>query len=61
MKESNRLTTVLNWAAVVTMLGGLAMVFLYAPRELNMGDVQRIFYYHLGSAWVGFFAFFVFI
>jgi heme exporter protein C len=24
-----------------------------------MGDVQRIFYYHLGAAWVGFFAFFV--
>jgi heme exporter protein C len=41
------------------MLGGLAMVFLYAPRERTMGDVQRIFYFHLGAAWVGFFAFFV--
>jgi len=59
MKQTDRLTTILNWAAVVMMLGGLAMVFLYAPRERNMGDVQRIFYFHLGSAWVGFFAFFV--
>lgn len=24
-----------------------------------MGDVQRIFYFHVGSAWVGFFGFFV--
>ncbi len=57
--KTERLTTILNWATVVMMLGGLAMVFLYAPRERTMGDVQRIFYFHLGSAWVGFFAFFV--
>jgi heme exporter protein C len=57
MKQTDRLTTFLNWAAVVMMLGGLAMVFLYAPRERNMGDVQRIFYFHVASAWVGFFAF----
>lgn len=37
----------------------LMMVFLYAPREATMGDVQRIFYFHVASAWVGFFAFFV--
>jgi heme exporter protein C len=43
-------------AAVVTALG---MAFLYAPRELTMGDVQRIFYFHVASAWVGFFGFFV--
>jgi heme exporter protein C len=59
MRKTDRLTTFLNWATVVMMLGGLAMVFLYAPRERNMGDVQRIFYFHLGAAWVGFFAFFV--
>jgi heme exporter protein C len=56
---SDHLTTILNWAAVVAIIGALAMVFLYAPRERTMGDVQRIFYFHLGSAWVGFFAFFV--
>ena len=59
MQRANRWTTILTLAASVMMLGGIAMVFLYAPRELNMGDVQRIFYFHLGSAWVGFFAFFV--
>ncbi len=59
MNRDDRLMTVLNWAAVVMMLGALYMAFLYAPRERNMGDVQRIFYFHLGAAWVGFFAFFV--
>ncbi len=41
------------------MVVALAMVFLYAPREAVMGDVQRIFYFHVASAWVGFFGFFV--
>jgi heme exporter protein C len=59
MNKTDRWTIILTLAAAVMMLGGLTMVFLYAPREANMGDVQRIFYFHLGSAWVGFFAFFV--
>ncbi len=33
------------------------MALLYAPREAIMGDVQRIFYGHVASAWVGFLAF----
>ena len=43
----------------VAVLAALGMVFFYAPREATMGDVQRIFYFHVASAWVGFFAFFV--
>jgi heme exporter protein C len=30
-----------------------------APTERTMGDVQRIFYYHVPSAWVAFLCFFV--
>mgnify|MGYP001416294403 CR=1 FL=1 len=41
------------------VLAALGMVFLYAPRELTMGEVQRIFYFHVASAWVGFFGFFI--
>jgi len=41
------------------MLAALAMVFLVAPREATMGDVQRIFYFHVAFAWVGFLAFLV--
>ncbi|MGD8244918.1 MAG: cytochrome c biogenesis protein CcsA [Anaerolineae bacterium] len=46
-------------ASGVVVIVALGMVFLYAPRELTMGDVQRIFYFHVASAWVGFFGFFV--
>ena len=57
--KADRLAIVLNCLAAAMMMGALYMVFLYAPREINMGDVQRIFYFHLGAAWVGFMAFFV--
>ncbi|MEE8390961.1 MAG: cytochrome c biogenesis protein CcsA [Anaerolineae bacterium] len=53
------LGVVLAGSSFVAVLVGLGMVFLYAPREATMGDVQRIFYFHVSSAWVGFFAFFV--
>ena len=45
--------------SVTLFLAALGMVFLYAPREVTMGDVQRIFYFHVASAWVGFFGFLV--
>jgi len=35
------------------------MAFIYAPTERFMGDVQRIFYFHVPLAWVGFLAFFI--
>lgn len=47
----------------IVMLVGLYMAFIYAPMELTMGNVQRIFYYHVPAAWmsfVGFFLVFVF-
>jgi heme exporter protein C len=37
----------------------LALVFLYAPTERTMGHVQRIFYFHVPSAWVAFLAFLI--
>ena len=61
--QANRLYTA--WAgrllAPAFLLGALALyaTFLYAPTEKVMGDVQRIFYFHVGSAWNAFVAFFV--
>jgi len=34
------------------MLLAFWMIFLYAPQELTMGEVQRIFYIHAPLAWV---------
>lgn len=44
---------------LVWMLVALYMIFLYAPQELTMGEVQRIFYVHVPSAWTAFLAYFV--
>jgi len=35
------------------------LVFFYAPMELVMGQVQRIFYFHVANAWVGMLGFMV--
>lgn len=43
----------------VVMLIGLYMAFIYAPTERTMGDVQRIFYYHVPAAWLAFAGFFL--
>ncbi len=43
--------------SLLSMLLALWAAFLYAPRESTMGDVQRIFYFHVASWWVAFIAF----
>ncbi len=54
MKKSYLYLTVSTYLAILT---ALAMAFLYAPTEKTMGDVQRIFYFHVPSAWASFVAF----
>jgi heme exporter protein C len=51
--------TLLIVLSTVLLAGALWMVFAYAPLEQTMGIVQKIFYFHVSSAWVGFFAFFI--
>lgn len=48
-----------GFLAVLGMLIAALMVFFYAPIEKTMGITQKIFYFHVSSAWVGFLAFFV--
>ncbi len=43
---------------LVLLSYGLYQGLVVAPRELTMGDVQRIFYYHVPSAWTAFLCFF---
>ncbi len=59
LQHRNRVGLALAVLSVIAFLGAMWMVFGYAPREATMGDVQRIFYFHVASAWVGFFGFFV--
>jgi heme exporter protein C len=53
MSPKPRLLTVLDYLAVVLLLVATAMVFFYAPMEAVMGQVQRIFYFHVPAWWVG--------
>lgn len=50
---------VLGAALFFAMLIDLYLIFMFAPEESSMGQVQRIFYFHVPSAWVSFLAFFV--
>ena len=50
---------VLAWATFVAVLLALYLALVYAPTEKTMGDIQRIFYFHVASAWVGMIAFLV--
>jgi len=43
----------------VTMIAALLLVFVAVPTEREMGIVQRIFYFHVASAWVAFLGFFL--
>ena len=53
MKPQPLALKVLNIASGLLFLGALAIVFLYAPLEITMNYVQKIFYFHVANAWVG--------
>jgi heme exporter protein C len=43
--------------AAVLLLAALLAAFVIAPTEAEMGDTQRIFYFHVAAAWAAFLAF----
>jgi heme exporter protein C len=58
--NSKRSVELLSNGAVALLLlaAGYAALFL-APEERTMGAIQRIFYFHVSSAWTGMVAFFI--
>ncbi len=59
MKTQAFSTTTHLLVTLVWMLVALCMIFFYAPTEVTMGDVQRIFYIHVSTALTAFVAYFV--
>ena len=55
----NPIVRVIGGLAILNIAVALYMALFYAPREITMGDAQRIFYFHVPSAWIGFLAFFI--
>jgi heme exporter protein C len=58
LKDSN-VHRILVWATIISILTSFYLLFIYAPIETTMREVQKIFYIHVSSAWVAFLAFFV--
>lgn len=57
--KSSNLPRILFGGTVISMLAAIYFIFLFAEEEKTMGAAQKIFYYHVSSAWVAFLAFFV--
>src|SRR6202521_1052083 len=53
-----RLFPILAVLTVLMLVYALYQALVVAPTERTMGDVQRIFYYHVPSAWTAFVLFF---
>jgi heme exporter protein C len=59
MEAKPKLLTVLDWVTLGLFLAATWMVFFYAPMEAVMGNVQRVFYFHVAAGWVGMLSFLV--
>jgi heme exporter protein C len=59
MESKPRLLTILDVVTVALLVIATGMVFLYAPMERVMGNVQRVFYFHVAAGWVGMLGFLV--
>ena len=49
----------LDLLSIVMILIAAGLVFFYAPRDVQMGEVQKLFYFHVATAWVGMLGFLV--
>ena len=43
----------LDVASIIVLVISTYLALVFAPTEAVMGDVQRVFYFHIGTAWVG--------
>ncbi len=57
MEQTPRALKGLTALTAVLFALALGAVFFYAPREAVMGEVQRVFYFHVSAGWVGMMAF----
>jgi heme exporter protein C len=52
-RKGGGLTTgILGGATFALIMAALIAALLLVPREKTMGDIQRIFYFHMPSAWI---------
>lgn len=56
-RRKSAFDAILGLLVFAGMIAALYMAFLQAPRERTMGDLQRIFYFHVPAAMMGILAF----
>jgi len=59
MAPKPRFLSILDAITTILFVIAVGMVFFYAPTEAQMGDVQKVFYFHVATAWVGMLGFLV--
>ena len=53
MDPKPKALAILDVISVLLFLVAVWMVFFFAPLEAVMGQVQKVFYFHVATAWVG--------
>lgn len=48
-----RLLNALDILSILLVTVSIWMIYFFAPREAVMGEVQRVFYFHVSSGWLG--------
>ena len=59
MEPKPRLLTILDAVTILLLVIATWMVFFYVLMEAVMGNVQRVFYFHVAAGWVGMLGFLV--
>ena len=59
MEPKPRLLTILDVVTILLLAVATWMVFFYVLMEAVMGNVQRVFYFHVAAGWVGMLGFLV--
>ena len=59
IEENQEEGNILVWLTGLAFLAAMVAIFIYVPTEQTEGVVQRVMYFHVPSAWLSFFAFFV--
>ena len=59
MESKPRFLSILDAITSILFVVAVVMVFFFTPLERTMGQVQKVFYFHVATAWVGMLGFMV--
>ena len=58
-QQTPSLLRLIDALAFISVTAAFLLVMLYAPIELTMGSVQKVFYFHVAASWTGMLGFLV--